>query len=128
MSEIRFERAKKGYSMEQVDSYVTMLNGHYKELEEKTEEYKEILKGLEGQSAQKKKEYLMAQKRIDDRRSHLESLKKDLEMREKETADLKEQSIKRNKEIKNVNDKISEMEEEQKELASLPQEPSDRVD
>ena len=128
MSEIRFERVKRGYSIEQVNSYVTMLNEHYKELERKTEEYKGVLESLENQSAQKKNEHLKIQKRVDDYKNRLESLAKELQGREKEVVELKERNERRNKEIYKINDKISKLEEEQTELDKIPQDPSDRVD
>lgn len=88
MEEIKFGREKRGYSVEQVDSYVTMLQNHYQELEQKREEYQGIAAQLQKQSQQQKQKQVQSGKRVEEKQEQLQALEEEIQSRRQELKNL----------------------------------------
>lgn len=109
MSDINFERERKGYSTEQVDSYVKMLQEHYAKLEEKTKDCQNQLNVLEEQKNQIKKSEDEQQERLQEGQNHILELKEEISQRDKKLTELNLSYEKSSGEYSRTESKIKEL-------------------
>lgn len=125
MDAIKFDREKKGYSAQQVDSYISMLQKHYQELEQKREEYQIILPKLQKQAEQKKQGMVQIRKMVEEKQKQLHVLEEETRNSKLELRNLEKTYGQTGQNIHRLHEKLGVLKQEQE--ARLKQEPSDET-
>lgn len=124
MSDITFDKERKGYSIGQVDEYIAMLQNHYKEVGAKAEGQRILLEELKSQSERRRSKEEQTQQLIQNGKTKFHDIEEEIQVTENEWNRLKLASDNLELEILAINESITAL-TQQKE--SLP-EPVKEVD